>query len=127
RNREDKNIKFNTDVDTTLRDFYWQYDRNMQSYDSTKYPVEQKAMMEKMDAATAAKFANKNLYELTISNKGGLVMPVIIEWTYKDGTKEIERIPAQVRRLNEKKIVKTFVKDKEVASIKLDPYNETAD
>ena len=54
-------------------------------------------------------------------------MPIIIEWTYKDGTKEIERIPAQVWRLNENKVVKTFVKDKEVASIKLDPYKETAD
>lgn len=54
-------------------------------------------------------------------------MPIIIEWTYKDGTKEIERIPAQVWRLNENKVVKTFIKDKEVASIKLDPLKETAD
>ena len=54
-------------------------------------------------------------------------MPVIIEWTYKDGTREIDRIPAQVWRLNEAKLTKTFVKDKEVASIKLDPMRETAD
>jgi hypothetical protein len=80
-----------------------------------------------MDAATASKYADKHAYELTVSNKGGLVMPIIIEWTYKDGTKEIERIPAQVWRINEKKVVKIFVKDKEVASVKLDPYKETAD
>ena len=67
------------------------------------------------------------MYELTLSNKGGLVMPIIVEWTYKDGTKEIDRIPAQVWRLNESKVVKTFIKDKEVASVKLDPYRETAD
>lgn len=54
-------------------------------------------------------------------------MPIIIEWTYKDGTKEIERIPAQIWRKNEKNVIKTFLKDKEVASIKLDPYKETAD
>jgi len=54
-------------------------------------------------------------------------MPIIIEWTYKDGSKEIDRIPAQVWRLNENKVVKTFMKDKEVASIKLDPMKETAD
>ena len=54
-------------------------------------------------------------------------MPIILEWTYKDGTKEIERIPAQVWRKNEKKVIKTFMKDKEVASVKLDPYKETAD
>ena len=54
-------------------------------------------------------------------------MPIILEWTYKDGTKEIERIPAQVWRKNEQKVIKTFMKDKEVASVKLDPFNETAD
>ena len=54
-------------------------------------------------------------------------MPIILEWTYKDGTKEIERIPAQVWRKNENKVIKSFMKDKEVASVKLDPYNETAD
>lgn len=54
-------------------------------------------------------------------------MPIILEWTYKDGTKEIDRIPAQVWRLNENKVIKTFMKDKEVASIKLDPNRETAD
>src|SRR6185503_567475 len=69
----------------------------------------------------------KHMYELTFSNKGGLVMPIIIEWTYKDGTKEIDRIPAQVWRLNENKVVKSFIKDKEVASIKLDPLRETSD
>jgi hypothetical protein len=54
-------------------------------------------------------------------------MPIIIEWTYTDGTKEIERIPAQVWRHNENKVVKTFIKSKEVASVLLDPYKETAD
>ena len=54
-------------------------------------------------------------------------MPIIIEWTYKDGTKEIERIPAWIWRYNESKVKKAFLKDKEVASIKLDPMKETAD
>lgn len=54
-------------------------------------------------------------------------MPIILEWTYKDGTKQIERIPAQVWRKNEKGITKVFMKDKEVASVRLDPMRETAD
>ncbi len=66
-------------------------------------------------------------YELSISNKGGLVMPVIIEWTYSDGTKETEKIAAQIWRLNEQAIVKSFMKMKQVASILLDPQRETAD
>ncbi len=127
RNREDKSIKFETDKDTSLRDFYWNYDREMQKYDTAKYAVTLRPNTETLDAEGQAKYANKNFYEITFSNKGGLVMPIILEWTYKDGTKEIERIPAQVWRKNENKVIKSFMKDKEVASVKLDPYNETAD
>lgn len=54
-------------------------------------------------------------------------MPIIVEWTFKDGTKETDRIAAQVWRKNENKVVKTFMKDKEVVSIQLDPMRETAD
>jgi hypothetical protein len=79
------------------------------------------------DAEKTVLAGNKNMYELTFSNKGGLVMPIIIEWTYKDGTKEVDRIPVQIWRKNENKVTKAFLKDKEVASIKLDPMRETAD
>jgi hypothetical protein len=127
RNREDKNIKFATDEDSTLRDFYWRYNRGLESYDSTSYPVSIKASAEPMDEAMKQKLASKYFYELTFSNKGGLVMPVILEWTYADGTKEIERIPAQIWRKNEGKIVKTFMKDKQVTKVQLDPLRETAD
>lgn len=81
--------------------------------------VDDKAIMQKLD--------NKNIYEVTLSNKGGLVMPVIIQWTYKDGSKEIERIPAEIWRLNEQKVSKVFIKDKEVAAVTIDPLNEVAD
>lgn len=128
RNREDKNIVFQTDKDTSIQDFYWRYARGIEKYDSTKYEVTIPGNKpEGLTAEEKAKYANKNMYELTFSNKGGLVMPIIIEWTYKDGTTEVERIPAQIWRLNENKVVKAFIKDKEVASVKLDPYKETAD
>jgi len=127
RNKTDNSIVFETDKDTALRDFYWRYARDIEKYDTSKYPVLVKAQLEALDEEGRRKYGNKNFYEITFSNKGGLVMPIIIEWTYKDGTKEIERIPAQVWRKNEKKVIKSFMKDKEVASIKLDPYKETAD
>lgn len=79
------------------------------------------------DNAVRSEYANKNFYELTFENKGGLVMPIIIEWTFKDGTKEVEKIPAEIWRMNETKATKVFVKDKEVAGIQIDPKLETAD
>lgn len=129
RNREDKKINFATDADTSLRDFYWRYDRGLARVDSTPVKIQvPESMVDTFTNEQKTSLAgDKNMYELTFSNKGGLVMPIIIEWTYKDGTKEITRIPAQVWRKNEIKVVKTFLKDKEVASVKLDPLRETAD
>jgi len=74
-----------------------------------------------------SKMETKNFYEITLSNKGGLIMPVIIEWTFKDGSKEIERLPAEIWRINETKVTKVFAKDKEVVNVVIDPLKETAD
>lgn len=79
------------------------------------------------DKAVVGKLENKNIYEITLSNKGGLVMPVIIEWTYKDGTKETDRIPAEIWRTNENKFSKVFAKEKEVANVTIDPQKEISD
>ncbi|HNP75592.1 MAG: M1 family metallopeptidase [Cyclobacteriaceae bacterium] len=79
------------------------------------------------DKALISKMEDKNFYEITFTNKGELVMPIIIEWTFKDGSKEIEKIPAEIWRNNEKTVTKVFLKDKEVTDIKLDPKEETSD
>ena len=127
RNKEDKKVTFQTDADTSLRDFYWRYTRGLEAYDTSSYSVNTTVGNPPLDEETKAKLADKHFYELKFSNKGGLVMPVILEWTYTDGTKEIERIPAQVWRKNEKGFTKVFLKNKEVKSVVLDPMRETAD
>lgn len=129
RNREDKRIVFATDADTSLRDFYWHYDRGLVKINDSTLEVEL-PVAEPDTFTNAEKLAiagDKHLYELTFSNKGGMVMPIIVEWTFKDGTKETDRIPAQIWRKNENKVTRVFVKNQEVASIKLDPMRETAD
>jgi len=129
RNREDKKIVFATDADQSLRDFYWRYDRDLVKVDSSAFEINVPAPVPNVyTEAERFKIAGeKNMYELTFSNKGGLVMPIIIEWTFKDGSKEVDRIPVYVWRKNENKVIKTFMKNKEVVSIKLDPMRETAD
>jgi hypothetical protein len=79
------------------------------------------------DKAIIDKLQNKNVYEVTLSNQGGMVMPVILEWTFKDGSKQYERIPAEIWRNNETKVTKVFIKDKEVEKVVLDPLQETTD
>ncbi len=79
------------------------------------------------DNSIKQKLDGKNIYQMKFKNLGGLVTPLIIEWTYKDGTKETEKIPAEIWRMNEAEVTKVFVKEKEVISVILDPNFDLAD
>ncbi len=79
------------------------------------------------DDAIRKQLSRKNLYEVTIKNVGGLVMPVTIEWIFTDGSKEIDKLPAQIWRRNEYEVKEVFIKDKEVKTVNLDPNFEFAD
>jgi hypothetical protein len=68
-----------------------------------------------------------NYYELRFTNHGGLVMPVIVEFEYADGSKEVVRIPAEIWKQNNEEVSKVFILEKEVVSVTLDPFLETAD
>ena len=115
----------NVDEDGNNIDFSGGFEQvKLYDTESSQY----REFMNKVDDDAIRKLnANRNLYEITLKNKGGLVMPVIIEWTYKDGTKEIEKLPAEIWRKNEMQITKVFAKDKEVVNITIDPNLETAD
>lgn len=66
-------------------------------------------------------------YEVTYNKPGGLVMPIIIEFTYEDGSKERKTYPAQIWRYNDAEITKVFSSSKQIKSIVIDPDLETAD
>jgi hypothetical protein len=73
------------------------------------------------------KYQGKNLYEVKLSNKGGLVMPLILQFNFKDGSSEIHRIPAEIWRKNESEVSKVFVFEKELEYVVFDPKKELAD
>ena len=70
---------------------------------------------------------DKNYYVLEFSNKGGLVMPIILGLTYADGSTEKMYIPAEIWRRSADAVKKLLVLDKELASVTVDPDWETAD
>ena len=70
---------------------------------------------------------NKSYYVLEMSNKGGLVMPIIIGLTYKDGSTEIKKLPVEIWRKSPFAVKKLLILDKELTSIVIDPRWETAD
>ena len=71
--------------------------------------------------------ADQNYYEVKLKNQGGLVMPVILQFNFRDGSSEIKLIPAEIWRQNEDEVTKVFVLDKELENVVLDPFKETAD
>ena len=70
---------------------------------------------------------SKYHYEITYNKPGGLVMPIIVQFSYKDGSSERKVYPAQIWRYNDKEVTKVFSTNKELSKITLDPYQETAD
>lgn len=66
-------------------------------------------------------------YEVTFEKPGGLVMPLIVELTYEDGTTQLQKFPAQVWRNNDDQVTKLFATEKKLVKITVDPKAETAD
>ena len=69
----------------------------------------------------------KYFYEIIFDKPGGLVMPIIVEYEYEDGSKEKIKYPVQVWRKNDKVVRKVMASDKEITNILVDPDLETAD
>ncbi len=69
----------------------------------------------------------KFIYNVTFNKPGGLVMPIIAEYTYADGTKKRVHYPAEIWRHNDNEVSKSIASEKEIVSIVVDPDEETAD
>ncbi|TAE29989.1 MAG: M1 family peptidase [Candidatus Kapaibacterium sp.] len=114
-----------TELDSNARDYYDKNDpfapRSWQKKDFERF------VNGLNDKERAIVNGGMNFYELELENIGGLVMPVIVELTYADSTKEIRRIPAEIWRYNNQKVTKQLTTTKPVISITIDPYLETAD
>ena len=124
--RNDKEIKQTySEIDPTILDFYNSYDPlDATEIDKKKY---EKYYASLSDDEKEFLDAGYNFYELSFTNEGGLVMPVIFQFQYEDGTSEDVRIPAEIWRKGGTTVTKTFKRIKKVESIVLDPYLETAD
>ncbi|MBX7221872.1 MAG: M1 family metallopeptidase [Blastocatellia bacterium] len=108
-----------------LKDFYNEYD---QYRVSDRERQEYKKFLASLDENEKELFnGDYNFYTVDLKNIGGLVMPVILELTYTDGTKEEIRIPAEIWRYNNTDVSKTIVTKKELKFVTLDPHLETAD
>jgi hypothetical protein len=113
------------DADTALVDFYNIYDPlEITAKDTSDY---EKYIGELEPEQIELLNSDDNYYQLSFKNIGGLVMPLVIEFEFKDGGKKIERVPAEIWRKNAEKVSKVFVFDKAVKRVVLDPHHELVD
>lgn len=109
----------------SLKDFYNQYDPlAITDRDREEFRKFVEGLTAKEQETVKAPM---NFYVVDLSNVGGLVMPVILELAFTDGTKEELRIPAEIWRRNSVKVSKLVMSPKELKVVTLDPHLETAD
>lgn len=108
-----------------LKDFYNSYEKHaVTKADLKKY---EELLEDLKDDEKALLKVKRNIYVIDFENIGGLVMPIILKITYTDGSDEMMRIPAEIWRKNSQKISKLIFTKKQIKSLEVDPYLETAD
>ena len=124
-NQRNKDIVTYREIDKGLEDFYTSYDR----YKATEKEIKKYEKFNKNlnDEEKEILKKNQHFYEIKFSNIGGLVMPIILNFSFKDNSNEVIKIPAEIWKKNDLEISKVFAFDKEVTQIELDPFMETAD
>lgn len=124
-NQRNKDIVTYREIDKGLEDFYTSYDR----YKATEKEIKKYEKFNKNLNEDEKEILKKNqhFYEIKFSNIGGLVMPIILNFSFKDNTNKLIKIPAEIWKKNDLEISKVFAFDKEVTQIELDPFMETAD
>jgi hypothetical protein len=142
-NKEDKKLNFeevynkdisnqrNKELDTYrakdkgLEDFYTSYDPFKATEKEIKKYEDFRAKLNKDE--TKILKDNSHFYEINFKNIGGLVMPIILDFTLSDNTHKYFKIPAEIWKTDNEEISKMFAFEKSVKQIELDPYLETAD
>ena len=69
----------------------------------------------------------KYFYEIEFEKPGGLVMPLIVEYSYADGSVERIKYPVQLWRKNDNTVKKVITSNKKLIGVTVDPDLETAD
>lgn len=83
---------------------------------------------QKFTAEERAKLLSpKYFYEVTFDKPGDMLMPVLVELTFEDGTTEMQTFPVQIWRKNQQSVSRVFATQKAVTKITVDPKLQTAD
>jgi hypothetical protein len=85
-------------------------------------------MMDNMTVEERAQVREpKYFYQVTFEKPGGIPMPLIVEYSYADGTKETVTYPPEIWRKSDAEVSRVISSQSELTGIVVDPKMETAD
>ena len=114
-----------TDRDPATRDFYDDYDKNQVT---KKDKRQHRDFMDDLsDKESELINQNDHFYSVRFSDNGGIIMPIILEFEYEDGEKEVIEIPVEIWRFNRGEVTKVFKTEKPIKNMTLDPFFQIAD
>ncbi len=120
-----KGMRRRMDEFPELADFYNTFDKNdVTLKDRTDFEKMVEGLKPEQKEALASEF---NFYSIQLSNVGGLLSPIILEFEYADGSKQVMRFPAEIWIKNTESLSKLVATKQEVVRVTLDPHLETAD
>jgi hypothetical protein len=109
----------------SLKDFYNEYDPlDVTEQDKKQY----EDLLKNLSDEEKNVLQNETIFYLVgIKNAGGLVMPVILEIEFDDGTTETRRLPVEVWALNNERVSHLIMSTKPIKRLTIDPRLQTAD
>ncbi|MDC8000767.1 M1 family metallopeptidase [Aequorivita todarodis] len=105
------------DFDETMRNSKLKDVKTLNEYIMDNIPAEERAKLKRPNY----------FYNVTFEKPGGIPMPIIVQYTYSDGTSEKVTYPAEIWRKNDQSVGKIVASEKEITKIEVDPDEETAD
>ncbi len=105
------------------------YDPNLKgkSPSESSKPLKEFMMDNMTETERSAVKEPKYFYEVTYDKPGGLPMPLIVEYTYADGTTKNITYPPEIWRKNDKEVSVVISSQTELTGVVVDPKAETAD
>jgi hypothetical protein len=105
-----------------------EFEESMRTSTLADVPTLQSYIMDNVPANERASLKSpKFFYEVTFEKPGGIPMPIIAEYTYKDGSTKRVTYPAEIWRKNDAMVGKVIASEMEITKITVDPDEETAD
>ena len=104
------------------------FEESMKTQTLSDVTTLQSYIMDNVSPEDRAKLKSPSFfYDVTFEKPGGIPMPIIVEYTYSDGSTKRETFPAQIWRKNDKEVRKVVASQMEIVKIMVDPDEETAD